>query len=207
MVISGIYTITNLINNKIYVGYTCNFENRKTNHINLLRGNYHSNSLLQRAWNKYGESNFRIEILEEVDREFLASQENYWSNLLRVTNKKYGYNLRPTHPTGKSPLSEETKLKIGQANSNKKWSEEHKEKMKTIFKNSSKRKEANIKTGILKRDKGHITLVYNKEGKFLKEFSTCRKAALEYGVDESSVRKCCKGVFKSAGGLTFKYKA
>ena len=36
---SGIYTITNILDNKIYVGYATNFRKRKGDHISNLRKN------------------------------------------------------------------------------------------------------------------------------------------------------------------------
>ena len=64
MDISGIYTITNLLDDKIYVGYATNFRKRKGDHISRLRKNKHKNIHLQRAFNRDGENNFKIELLQ-----------------------------------------------------------------------------------------------------------------------------------------------
>ena len=61
-----IYKITNLIDGKIYVGSTIDFEIRKKNHWCQLKANEHSSKHFQNAWNLYGEKNFTIEIIEEV---------------------------------------------------------------------------------------------------------------------------------------------
>jgi group I intron endonuclease len=98
MQVSGIYTITNVINRKSYVGYTKNIVKRFDWHLCKLRNNKHSNSLLQRAWNKYGEENFEFEILEECDEEFLLALEHYWCIMLDTHNRKNGYNILSTHP-------------------------------------------------------------------------------------------------------------
>lgn len=91
---SGIYTITNIINNKIYVGSTTSsIKQRWSSHRNQLKTNKHSNSILQRSWNKNGEENFRFEILEECESEFCLGNEQYWINMLNVCDRKYGYNL------------------------------------------------------------------------------------------------------------------
>lgn len=69
MIKSGIYTITNLINNKMYVGFTNNLDNRRDGHISCLRRGVHQNTILQRSWNKHGEINFKFEVLEECSEE------------------------------------------------------------------------------------------------------------------------------------------
>lgn len=109
---SGVYTITNLVNKKMYVGLAIDFDKRWDSHKNELRNNKHCNYHLQAAWNKYGENNFLFEILVECEEQFLYSEEHYWATILNVHNPKYGYNIQPTHPYGKPRHAEETKKKI-----------------------------------------------------------------------------------------------
>lgn len=96
--ISGIYTITNTLNNKIYVGYSNNIKKRFQYHIQDLLKNNHDNPLLQRVVNKYGIDVLLFEILEECSENLLFSQEHYWATILNTHNRKYGYNLLPTNP-------------------------------------------------------------------------------------------------------------
>jgi len=63
----GIYKIINIINNKYYVGSTLDLYQRKTTHFRKLRINKHHCIHLQNAWNKYGEENFKFEIIEELN--------------------------------------------------------------------------------------------------------------------------------------------
>ena len=94
---SGVYTITNIITNKIYVGSaTDSFKQRWSGHRNTLKKNKHANLYLQRSYNKHGIENFKYEILEECDPEFCVSTEQYWINMLNVCNRKFGYNIAPT---------------------------------------------------------------------------------------------------------------
>lgn len=122
---SGIYTITNLIDNKIYVGYTTNFRKRKGDHFANLNSNKHKNIHLQRAYNKYGRSNFKCELIEECEIEHLTSLENYWSNLLDSHNPERGYNIRPTGVDTLVSHSQETRDKISKSKIGIKLSEEH----------------------------------------------------------------------------------
>lgn len=72
-----IYQIRNLINDAVYIGSVLHRDpkHRKHRHFTDLRGGYHHNSHLQRAWNKYGENNFVFEILEEVKGDVLPREQ------------------------------------------------------------------------------------------------------------------------------------
>ena len=61
----GVYALVNTINNKMYIGSTImSFSKRCNHHVNRLRNNKHKNQHLQNAFNKYGEDNFKIVVLE-----------------------------------------------------------------------------------------------------------------------------------------------
>jgi len=61
---SGVYLIKNNVNKKIYVGSSLNIYKRINKHFAELRRGKHYNNLLQRSYNKYGESSFIYGILE-----------------------------------------------------------------------------------------------------------------------------------------------
>jgi len=137
----GIYTIMCLINGKIYVGRSVNWEKRLKGHKFILNKNQHLNQHLQSAWNKYGEENFTFELLEEYEERFLSSMEHWWCNMLNTHNRKYGYNIEPTSPFGMIHLSEETKEKLSKALKGRKGTflgrkhnEESKKKMSDVKK-------------------------------------------------------------------------
>lgn len=110
---SGIYKIINLKNEKIYVGSAKNFEKRWKRHFRDLKNNKHSSIKLQRAYNKYGEENFKCEIIEELpyERNLILEREQYWINILH--SKEKGYNVGDatfgdtisTHPNKKDILA------------------------------------------------------------------------------------------------------
>ena len=164
----GIYTITNSINGKIYVGYSKNIKSRLYKHKYELRNNTHKNIYLQNAYNLNGENFFKFEILLECNKDHLASEEHYWCNILNTHNKKYGYNLRPTHPDNIQLFSEETRKKMSEsakgkiisletrerlskAFKGKKHSEESKEKMRNRIMSD----ETKIKIGLANKGKSH----------------------------------------------------
>lgn len=90
----GIYSITNKLNNKIYVGQSKQIEIRWKEHINSLNNNKHHNSHLQNAWNTYGTSGFSFAIIEYCSQEELTAQEDYWIKHFSSIDRTKGYNLR-----------------------------------------------------------------------------------------------------------------
>ena len=78
----GIYKITNIVNDKIYVGQSIAIKQRWSQHKAELRKNKHGNCHLQKAWNKYGEEKFKFSVLEYLDtdisKDFLTEREQYW---------------------------------------------------------------------------------------------------------------------------------
>ncbi len=89
---SGIYQIRNLIDGKLYIGSTSDFQRRKKQHFNDLLNNCHCNIRLQRAINKYGIGNFVFEILEKANYdENIVKLENHYMQILN--SKQHGYNI------------------------------------------------------------------------------------------------------------------
>ena len=109
----GIYSITNIINNKKYIGSTAkSFDSRWKKHITNLKNGGHASHHLQSSWNKYGEDNFVFKIEEVVD-----SLENLL-NLERDYITKYdsynnGYNENPD-PNFSPMLNKNTQEKVSE---------------------------------------------------------------------------------------------
>lgn len=75
--ISGIYKITNTVNNKVYIGSSSFIQARFRTHKRHLRKNMHENKHLQNSYNKYGENCFSFEIIEKCEVENLIPREQY----------------------------------------------------------------------------------------------------------------------------------
>lgn len=88
-----IYCITNIINNKRYVGKTTNtIEERWKEHCQDFKKERCEKRPLYDAFNKYGIENFKIEYLEEVkDNSLLSEKEIHWIKELETYGSK-GYN-------------------------------------------------------------------------------------------------------------------
>lgn len=110
---SGIYKLTNVINNKIYIGSTCSFKDRKSKHKNRK-----NNTMISRAIFKYGWENFTFEILEYCEKDKLIEREKYYFDLLKPFKENNGYNiLRNPIKNGwiNASHSEESKKKMSES--------------------------------------------------------------------------------------------
>jgi group I intron endonuclease len=108
----GIYKLTNLVNNKVYIGSTTiSFAHRWKVHLNRLRRNEHNNTYLQNSWNKHSEDNFEFSIVEIIYRkDFILKREEFYIEFFKSYISENGYNLE--RKPDKSEVSEETKNKI-----------------------------------------------------------------------------------------------
>ena len=91
-----IYKVTNLINNKIYIGKTKkSLEIRKRSHIKRMQSPKGKPLFFQRALKKYGLDNFKWEVLLEgcMSDEELCEKERYYIKFYNSNNRKNGYNL------------------------------------------------------------------------------------------------------------------
>lgn len=86
----GIYKITNILNNKCYVGQSNNIERRFKEHC--YKGST-SKIPLDIAIAKYGRENFILEVLEECELDELNKKESFWIHKLDTINN--GYNCNP----------------------------------------------------------------------------------------------------------------
>lgn len=64
--VSGVYSLVNTATDDYYIGSSNRLVRRHNKHIQDLRGGYHRNPHLQRAWQKYGEAAFTFHIIAWV---------------------------------------------------------------------------------------------------------------------------------------------
>ena len=93
-----IYKITNIVNNKIYIGITTKSLNcRWKQHKHSVNMKCKKNKHLYSSMKKYGINNFKIEIIEKVDNlQNLFDKEKYYIKLYDTNNPKIGYNKSKT---------------------------------------------------------------------------------------------------------------
>lgn len=85
----GIYKITNLQNNKSYIGKSINIERRWQAHKSLSEWKRYENKTLYRAFKKYGLNNFSFEIIEKCSEEELNEKEQYYIKYYDSLNNGY----------------------------------------------------------------------------------------------------------------------
>jgi group I intron endonuclease len=77
---SGIYKITNTVNQKVYIGSAVDLERREKEHFSGRQ----TNKILKRAMKKYGKDKFVFEVLEECTTREMLSLEQLNIDLHRV---------------------------------------------------------------------------------------------------------------------------
>lgn len=113
----GIYSITNTVTGKQYIGQTGQaFDRRYWHHRWKLREGTHDNKHLQRSWEKYGEEAFVFNVVYVANsRENLDKLEQKYIN--EFDTYKNGYNMTEGG-SGKRgcPMSERAKAIVGAKN-------------------------------------------------------------------------------------------
>lgn len=90
---TGIYKITNLENQKCYVGQAANIADRWKQHIKRGVGaEAPTRNKLYPAMLQHGVENFTFEIVEECSRDMLNSREDYWQDYFGA--KEFGYSIK-----------------------------------------------------------------------------------------------------------------
>lgn len=114
----GIYKITNLLNNKCYIGCSKNIEHRWIAHKSesILEHNPQYNYSIHRAFRKYGLDNFKFEIIELTNEMDLFKREVYWieyyNSYFEGYNETLGGDCGPSLPGEFNPNAKLTELDV-----------------------------------------------------------------------------------------------
>lgn len=89
--VSGVYKITRLKTNEVYIGQAVDVSDRWASHTKSALGvGTLASSQLHRVMREDGPENFTFELLEEVPKEKLRERESYWIDF--YDSKNYGLN-------------------------------------------------------------------------------------------------------------------
>jgi group I intron endonuclease len=147
-----LYRITNIINNKVYIGQSNKEKDRWRQHKYFGRNPEKTGQYIHRAMAKYGIENFIYEVIAMCKSEEDANEiETMLIKQYNSRDKQFGYNLAPggetpwnlglpkeQNPLTGIPRSEEIRQKISQGNIGKimpPCSEERKIYMSNLYKN------------------------------------------------------------------------
>lgn len=89
-----LYSLTNSLNGKVYIGITCHLGRRINTHKYNLRKGIHGNKYLQEDYDKNGWSAFLVDVISEYDSLYEAGRvEKYYTDCIFGLNKNYCYNI------------------------------------------------------------------------------------------------------------------
>jgi len=143
MRIYTIYTITNQLNGKTYVGFTSNKPNRRWKDHKKPHTLETSQQYIHRAMRKYGVENFKFQpIYQSTDQQYtLKNMEPHFIFERNSHVSKHGYNLtNGGDGTIGRRCSEETRRKIGKASADRIHTSESKARISNTLKESGNTK-------------------------------------------------------------------
>jgi group I intron endonuclease len=133
---SGIYSICNTINGKIYIGSSSDLQKRKYDHFNKLKAGKHTSKYLQRSYDKYGKEYFLFNVILICE---ISELKIYEQACIDVFKPEYNSRI------------------VAESNRGMKLSIETREKMSIARKGNPLVIEINRKIGERRRGKYHIS--------------------------------------------------
>ena len=170
-----VYMHENKINNKKYIGQSCNIK------VRWHAISYKGSSRFYNAIQKYGWENFNHIILEDnLSAEEADIKEKYYIKKYNTLNQDFGYNLKEGG-TNQYHHSKETLNKI--RISNKKYAESNKQKLLIQLENAHEK----VKKPVICINTGQV---------FESQILAAKYANLK---NSTPISRCCRGERKTAG--------
>lgn len=210
---SGVYKITNIVNNKCYIGSSYDIKKRTNCHFNQLRKNIHTNSHLQRSFNKHGEDRFAVTTIIKCSIEELLILEQYLIdfyqpsyNICKIAGSTLGFkpSLESRLKGAESrriyyqnnPMSDEVKEKHRIASLGKKHTDQSKKKLSESKKNLSQKEKDRINASKFK-SVNQIDPITNS---IINTFTSIKEAALHMNIHYCNISDVIAGRQKLAKG-------
>lgn len=216
----GIYRFYNLTNGKSYVGQSRDLQHRYNEHLNLLRRGVDGCSILNKAWQKYGEDSFGYEILCYCSEDELDEKEKMFIETYNALSDGYnctegGGGISGYHHTSEArkkigdafrgkTLSEEHKKKCSECQKGKKLTPEHKKALSDAWTEERKKRFSETRSGSNNPNYGRTgesacnrVSVMASTGEV---FATIADAARWCGLSSrGNISSCCRGIRQYAG--------
>ena len=210
---SFIYAITNKVNGKKYIGKTNHsIEKRFREHLKDSRQSRCKDRPLYRAINKYGEENFEITMVEEVDYGLSCDREVFW--IEHFDTYRSGYNAT-RGADGKSYLDYGSIISTYSVELNAKKTAEIHGCCKESVTNILRLKDITVKK-FVSAEMSRKAVIGDKNGETL-FFESIKAAAIylldlndknekhTYKIYDSHISRCCRGIRKRVSGFTWRY--
>lgn len=220
-----VYIHINKLNNKKYIGQTCQNppEKRWANGKGYSNNDYFNNAI-----RKYGWDNFNHVILKNnLSLDMANMWEEFYIRFFRTTDKKYGYNRKFGGNHSKYNDESKRKISINHANvrgsKNPFYKKHHSSKTKNILSQKLSGKESKRKGISLtehtkqKMKNNHYDCKgknnpraikinqFDLNGNFIRSYWGCMEVKELLGFDNSGIAKCCKGKVKTSYGYIWRY--
>lgn len=208
-----IYKISNLINDKVYIGQTIESLSKRWKRHTWTSTKKRNAMAITNAIIKYGEENFIIEKIDDATSlEELNNKEEYYISTYNSLSPN-GYNLQTGG--GNRRLSDETKLKISISNTGRHVSEETRKKLSESHKGwipseitrqkwrdafGGKRPSENTIQGAIEHNQKTFTLL-NPDGELV-TFTNMKKFCIENNLSNSKLCLVAKGIRNTHKGWT-----
>lgn len=205
---SGIYMITNNINNKVYIGKAKCIYKRIKAHITFLNTKRRKleNDHLINAWHKYGRENFNYKVLEylELNDKLLSERELYYFKLYNCLDPNIGYNIRCDSSTGLI-VSEATRKKLSIAQIKRFKDPKEREKVSHTFWKDNPDKLLQMIAKVSKLITIYKIYQYDKSMNLIKIWDTVRELVLENpSYKKHNIYAVCSGEKPSMYGFIWK---
>ena len=219
-----IYGIKNLLNNKIvYIGQTINsYQKRWQQHkIQSKERKY----ALYLAFNKYGIENFEPFLIEECNNQELNDRERFWINYYKTYIDDNGYNMtrggdscsdrlkKPVYQydfqgnfiNGFESASEAARILNKDYSTINRAANEIVHSAHGFLWSYEKVNKLNLDNKNLRTTHTRPIYQYDKNKRFLNEYSSVSKAAEAIGKTPANISKCALGQRKTAYGYIWSY--
>ncbi len=200
-----VYKITNIVNNKVYIGITNQGHSVRYRH-HIYEANSGSTFKVHRAFAKYGEENMKIEVLDNCicDKSAKLAEISYIKEYNSM-NDSFGYNMTTGGDgTFGRKHSEETKAKIREKAIGRKATEETKSRMRKARENFVAKQHVINNLQIYNQAKRKTILRYSKEGELIEKYLGITDLCKKYGYDRTMINKALSGKYKYAYGFIWK---
>jgi group I intron endonuclease len=210
-----IYKITNLVNNKIYIGQTCRtIEQRWKEHLKrrLYENGNGYNYHLYKSMRKYGTENFIIEEIEYCNDDILNEREMFWIQEYESFNPDIGYNATMGGSGSRIYNYNEVYERYDNGESlveislNMNISRSYLEQIIKLHENYSHEEVWNRAKLYSSKTRGTPVCQYDLDGNFINTFNSAKEAErLVPKTSKSNIRKSCINKSGLSGGFQWRF--